>query len=87
MGGGFYTKGMDIFRNFVRYDKAGVDKNDFNEGIDLAGIAAIANTPDVAAASNALDSVRCNHIAFTAAVVLYCRSGWSLKISVNKNPS
>ena len=20
----FYTKGMDIFRNFVRYDKAGV---------------------------------------------------------------
>ena len=44
------------------FDKAGVDKKDFNKGIDLAGIAAIANTLDVAAASNALDSAEIEEI-------------------------
>lgn len=44
------------------FDKAGVDKKDFNKGIDLAGITAIANTLDVAAASNALDSAEIEEI-------------------------
>lgn len=38
------------------FDKAGVDKKDFNRGADYAGIAAIAKTLDMAAVSNSLDS-------------------------------
>ena len=38
------------------FDKAGVDKEAFQKGVDYAGIAAIAKTLDMAAASNSLDS-------------------------------
>lgn len=45
------------------FDKAGVDKKDFNRGADYAGIAAIAKTLDMAAVSNSLDSAEIAEIA------------------------
>ncbi len=45
------------------FDKAGVDKKDFNRGADYAGIAAIAKTLDMAAVSKSLDSAEIAEIA------------------------